>query len=198
MTHVLSVRRLLAPAALALALIALAAPGTARAQQVIQPSHQKKLDPVRLKLRGDLLALGDSLMSVQAAIARFEREPEAASDAVQISRARVLARACRNAQLQVAPTRATVRDTKLGPDVAKRQSALLAEFEPLTRTLAACDTTFQRMSQPKNAQETREWGLHRAHKLRDALAPIQRLTNDLFGAAGIQLTPPSATGSQQG
>jgi hypothetical protein len=199
MTSRPTVRTLLAAAALGLA--PLAAPHALAAQQVVMPSHRKTLDPARVLVRRDVLALSDSLLTVQAMIARFEHDPASPSDGVQLSRARALAGACRNAQRQVEPTRATVRDTKFDAgqtkgSVGRPHAALLQGFGPLMSTLVACDSTFRQMATgPKAAAVVRDWGLYRAHKVRDQLNAFQQLANTYLASLGIRPTPPGYRGT---
>ncbi|HEU4698944.1 MAG TPA: hypothetical protein VFS40_07185 [Gemmatimonadales bacterium] len=176
----------------ALAALALAPAGALQAQQSIQPigtAPAPTPDAARAKVRGALVALGDSLQTVSAAIARIERAPGSPSDALQLSRARVMGRACGGAATQLVATRRMVRESAIpGARVKAAQAEYLRALDKLHGTLGWCDSTFLAMSQPGKAEEAREWGMNRASRVRAALAEYQQVLLAYGGALGIDPT----------
>ena len=96
--------------------------GTAplHAQVVVQP--EPPLDSTRESLRDAMLVFRDSLITVDAAAARLQRDYREASGASLLSRARVMRDACGRSARTVPPTRSALLEAKLSTEKKLKSS----------------------------------------------------------------------------
>lgn len=178
-----------------LVLAALAA-GTrgAAAQQVLQPDAP--LNPAQTEVRSALYALRDSLLLVEAASARIERDLATASDAALRSRAHVLSGRCTVAQLQLDSARAVVAARALpAPDPRNVRALLDKALGALRTALTQCGTEFAALATPAKAEELRGYGIGRAKRVRLAIRDYRPSASQYFRLTFDQLYFPNVAGA---
>ena len=158
------------------------------AQTVIRP--QPPLDSARAVLRDALLVMRDSLLTIDGAAARLQRDYRVASGPSLLSRARVMRDACARSGRTVQPTRKVVLSAKLTePHKVKRRQELLGALEQLQSTLTQCQTQFDTMSQAGQAERVRGYANHRAHQVQLSLRTYEQSARKFLGAMGIRVVP---------
>jgi hypothetical protein len=148
------------------------------------------LDPARASLRDALLLLRDSLVSVDGAAARLQRDFRASSEASLLSRARVMHEACARSSRAVPPARGAVVSAKLsGPRKAKLRSELLRSMDRLHAALTRCENEFAQMSRAGQGEQVRGYGNNRADQAKASIRQYEETLGKFFGALGIKVRP---------
>ena len=147
----------------------------AQAQQVITPNTRAPLSPEKEKIHGTLVTLRDSLLVVQTAGGRLERDLRSSSDAVLRSRARSISAACASSSRAAASAQQTVTAS---PEPAKDPKKTRRHCWPPSRTFALPSTSARRTSP------------------RTSTRPTRKISGDTESAGPARrTTPSSATGS---
>lgn len=172
-----------------LVLAAMLVAGTVSAQAtVVQP--EIPLDSARAGLRDALLVLSDSLMSVDGAAARLQRDLRETSAASLLSRARVMHDACAGSVRTVQPTKTTLLAANLSqPLRLQRRRELLQALDRLHVALTRCEATFETMSQPGQGETVRDYAYARSETVQGAIRKYQENLRDFFTALGIRVLP---------
>ncbi|HYF38623.1 MAG TPA: hypothetical protein VD930_02960 [Gemmatimonadales bacterium] len=161
------------------------------AQIVVQP--EAPLDSARASLRDALLVLRDSLITVDAAAARLQRDYRAASGPSLLSRARVMRDACARSIRTIPVARTAVLKAK--PATTNRrmgQEDLVVALDTLSRALAGCEKDFSAMSQPDQAETVRGYGNDRAGRVLSRLRRYDQAMQNFLRAMGIRFIPVGA------
>lgn len=174
-------------------LAALAAPllaASLHAQQVIAPNTPAPLTGERALIHSSLVMLRDSLLLVQTAGGRLERDLRSSSDAVLRSRARSMSSACASSS-RVAANVQDVVATSSAPtkDPRKTRAGLLASLKELRGALDKCETDFTEFMQPDRAADLRGYGVSRSSKTNEAIQHYGTPLQQYLGAVDIVIEP---------
>lgn len=155
---------------------------------VVHP--EAPLDSARAALRDDLLTFRDSLLTIDAAAARLHRDYRQASEAVLLSRARVMTEACTRSVRNVPLARRAVQVSAASSD-ARRQTRrdLLGALDRLNRVLTGCQTEFTGLSQRGQGERVRGYGNDSAIRIQSGLREYERVLARYLNAMGIRIHP---------
>jgi hypothetical protein len=166
-------------------LTALVSPPLA-AQAVLRPDPP--LDSARATLRDALLVLRDSLVTIDGAAARLQRDYREASEASLLSRARLMHEACARSRRTVPTTRQTVQGFQLTEPVkVKRRQELVGVMDHLSQALTRCETEFAAMSQPDQGERVRGYANDRAIRMQGAVRNYEHVLREFLGPMGIRV-----------
>lgn len=167
--------------------------GSVSAQaRVIQP--EVPLDSARANLRDAVVILRDSLVTVDAAAARLQRDFRQTSGASLLSRARVMHDACARSARTVPATRETLLRAKLPvPRQARRRRELVNALDRLRGVLGRCEVDFAAMSRPGEGEAVRGYGYTRSQVVQGALQKYDQSLRQFLAAMGISVSPIGAT-----
>jgi hypothetical protein len=172
-----------------LVLVAMLAAGTLSAQATVVPP-EPPLDPMRAGLRDALLVLRDSLMTVDGAAARLQRDFRETSAASLLSRARVMHDACARSLRTVPPTKQTLTAADLSEPVrVQRRRELLQALDRLSGSLSRCEARFAAMSQPGQGETVRGYAYARSQAVQAAIRKYEENLRGFFTALGIYVSP---------
>jgi hypothetical protein len=158
------------------------------AQNVVRPAPP--LDSARAALRDALLEMRDSLITIDGAAGRLQRDYRAASGASLLSRARVMRDACARSVRTVQPTRNVVLAARLSePTKVKRRRELIGALDQLKGVLTRCEAEFAAMSQTGQEEQVRGYANDRAVRVQGALRSYEQRVRDFLGAMGIRVAP---------
>jgi hypothetical protein len=162
------------------------------AQIVVQP--EAPLDSARASLRDAILVLRDSLVTIDAAAARLQRDYREASGPSLLSRARVMRDACARSVRTIPSARSAVLKTELS-DVNRRKhrEALVSTLDTLRGVLTRCEKEFAAMSQPDQAETVRGYANDRAVRVLGSLRRYEQKMGNFLRAMGIRVTPLGAS-----
>jgi hypothetical protein len=159
---------------------------------VIQP--EAPLDSARASLRDAVLVLRDSLITVDAAAARLQRDFRQTSGASLLSRARMMRDACARSARAVPSTGETVRAARLSePLRVKRRRELVNALDRLRGVLGRCEVDFAAMSQPGEAETVRGYSYARSQVVQGALRKYEESLREFLTAMGIYISPAGST-----
>jgi hypothetical protein len=162
----------------------------AHAQQVVTPNTRAPLSPEKAKIHTALVTLRDSLLVVQTAGGRLERDLRNSSDAVLRSRARTISGACASSSRAAASAQQTVSASpEPVKDPKKTRQALLASFKDLRAALDKCTTDFTSYIDPAHAEDLRGYGVSRSSKTEDAIQRYGTPLQQYLGAVDIVIDP---------
>lgn len=168
-------------------LLSLAAPALA-AQAVVTPAAP--LDAARARVRDAMLMLRDSLMTVNGATARLQRDYRQTSGAVLTGRAREIANACARSVRNIGPTREVVAAAQAtNPVPVRRREELVRSLDSLSTRLGRCATEFGAMAAPGKSEEVRGYGVRRSEPVLRALDEYERAAEAFFATWGIEVLP---------
>jgi hypothetical protein len=169
------------------ALLAPAVP--AGAQTVITP--EAKLDSTQVVIFDALYRLRDSLQMVDAASASIARDRNQTSDAVLGSRARTMSERCRAAVRAADDVEDVVqRSDRPEPDPKGDRPRYLRALEQLRTEMQKCEEEFARLSRPESAQELRDYGIGRGHKVQQGIRGYEpEITRYFHAATGRRYAP---------
>jgi hypothetical protein len=177
-----------------LLLLGLLSPGPLAAQTVMRPAPP--LDSARAAVRDAVLVLRDSLITIDGAAARLQRDFRNASGPSLLSRASVMYEACARSTKAIPVARKALESTQLTePARIKHRQELLAELDRLRTAVGRCETEFAAMSKPGQAETVRGYANDRAIRLQGALRNYERVLRDYLGVMGIRMLPLGATRS---
>jgi hypothetical protein len=163
--------------------------GSLRAQAtVIQP--EAPLDFARAALRDALLVLRDSLITIDGAAARLQRDTRQTSGASLLSRARVMHDACSRSLRTLPPTREAVLAASLSdPLRLQRRRELVRALDRLRGVLSRCEGDFAAMSRPGEAETVRGYSYARSGVVQGALRRYEETLREFFAALDIPVSP---------
>jgi hypothetical protein len=168
-----------------------AAPGAASAlgaQTIVQPAAP--LDAGRVRLRDAMVTLRDSLITINGAAARLQRDYRTTSDAALTARAREIVRACARSIAVLPATREVVAAADAPAGARRRtQAGVLRALDSLQTTLTGCGTVFGELSRPGKGEEVRGYGNRRAEPILRALGDYDSAARNFFMAWGIDVRP---------
>ena len=148
------------------------------------------LDSARASLRDAVLVFRDSLVTVDGAAARLQRDYREASGPSLLSRAQQMYEACARSGRTVPPTRLAVKRTQVSqPLKVERRQELVEALDHLTQALGTCETEFAAMSKPGEAERVRGYGNDRATKVQAAIRSYEQVLREFLGTMGIQVLP---------
>jgi hypothetical protein len=170
----------------------LAATTPLEAQTVIRPAPT--LDSARVVIRDALWDLRDSLLTIDGAAARLQRDYRQASGPALLARARYMSQACARSSKTVAPARSVVRaaDVSAGLRLQHQRNLLLA-LDSLKLALGACEKEFAAMSRPGQAETVRGYGNDRAQRVQTGLRSYERILRGFLRVMEIPDVPPGIT-----
>jgi hypothetical protein len=158
------------------------------AQTVIRPVAP--LDSARAELRDVLVVLRDSLITIDGAAARLQRDFRTASAPSLVSRARAMRDACARSLRTVPPTRAALQAAHLThPKRLQLRGELVVALDSLKGVLRYCDTEFSAMSKPGQAEVVRGYGNDRAGRVQAGLRSYERALRGFLQGMGIRFLP---------
>ena len=160
-----------------------------RAQVVVQP--EPKLDSTQVVVFDALYRLRDSLQFVEAASARIARDRDMTSDAVLRSRALTMAERCEIVVRITSEVKDVVTRTgRPDPDPKGDRPRYLGALDTLRRRMEDCSTEFTRLAQPEAAQELRDYGIGRGHRVQEAIRAYDpEITRYFYSATGRRYQP---------
>jgi len=162
----------------------------AQAQQVITPNTRAPLSPEKEKIHNALVTLRDSLLVVQTAGGRLERDLHGSSDAVLRSRARTISAACASSSRAAASAQQTISGSpEPAKDPKKTRQALLASLKDLRASLDKCTTDFTSYIDPAHAEDLRGYGVSRSSKTDDAIQRYGVPLQQYLGVLDIVIDP---------
>jgi len=180
-----------------LLILGLVAAGPLAGQTVIRPAPP--LDSTRAALRDALLVLRDSLVTIDGAAARLQRDFRTASAPSLLSRARVMYQACARSGKAIPTARETVQSTQLtDPHKLERRKDLLAAMDQLEKAVGRCESEFAAMSKPGQAETVRGYANDRANRVQNALRSYEQALREYFGIMGIRVLPLGVSGTTSG
>jgi len=148
------------------AMVASAVP--VRAQIVVQPDPP--LDSTQAVIHDALYLLRDSLQFVEAASSRFARDRDMSSDAVLRSRALTMADRCESVVRITDEVKAVVgRSARPDPDPKGDRPRYLGALENLRSRMQECSTEFTHLAKPEAAQELRDYGIGKGHRVDESI-----------------------------
>jgi hypothetical protein len=164
------------------------------AQTVVRPAAP--LDSARAELRDALVVFRDSLITVDGAAARLQRDFRLASAPSLLSRARTMRDACARSLQTVPTTRATLQAAKLThPRRLQLRRELVIALDSLKDVLRYCETEFSAMSKPEQAEVVRGYGNDRATRVQAGLRSYERTLRGFLQVMGIRVLPLGVPGS---
>jgi hypothetical protein len=165
-----------------------AAPVALNAQAVVRPAGP--VPAVNAQARDAMLVLRDSLMTVNGAAARLQRDFRATSAAALTSRARQIANACARSARTVAPTRKAVAAADAdGPARISSRAAVLRALDSLAVEMTKCSDEFRAMALPDKGEEVRGYGNRRAEPILRALYAYDATATRFFKVWGMDVRP---------
>jgi hypothetical protein len=170
-------------------LLLLLAP-SAQAQQLVTPTTRAPLTPEKAKIHASLVSLRDSLLAVQTAGGRLERDVRSSSDAVLRSRARTMSAACSSSSRAAITAEQTVAASpEPVKDPNKTRQALVASLKDLRASLDKCATDFTSYTDPAHSNELRGYGVSRSGKTDDAIQRYSVRLEKYLGVVDIVIEP---------
>jgi hypothetical protein len=158
------------------------------AQTVVQPVVP--LDTARAALRDALVILRDSLVTIDGAAARLQRDYRAASGQSLLARARFMRDACARSVRTVPPTRAALLAANLSePRRVELRGQVVAALDSLKGVLRHCETEFSAMSGSGQAEVVRGYANERAGRVQGAVRRYERTLRDFLQVMGIRILP---------
>ena len=159
-----------------------------RAQTVMRPAAP--LDSARSALRDAVVVLRDSLVTIDGAAARLQRDYWTASGPALVARARSMRDACARSRRTVPPTRAVVQAAQLSDQKkAARRRELVTALDTLSTVLGRCETEFAAMSQEGQGERVRGYGNDRATKVQRSLRSYELALQSFLQIMGIRVLP---------
>jgi hypothetical protein len=174
----------------ALGLLVIAAP--LHAQQMVITNDT--LDAERRDVRDVLVVLRDSLRTVEAAAAQFERGHASASLELLYSQGQRIKNACIRSLRNIGPAREVVKADDW--DDAYRtlqQSELLEAMDTLEESLNDCDEVWDSLATLENEEELRSSGPGAAESITKDIHDYASAVSGYFKALGVYVSPIGAS-----
>jgi hypothetical protein len=158
------------------------------AQTVIKPAPA--LDSGQIVLRDAVVVLRDSLMTIDGAAGRLQRDYQAASGQALVARARFMRDACARSVSTIPPTRRVLVAAELsGEKKLKRRKELISALDSLKPVLSRCEADFAEMSRPGQGEQVRGYANSRALRVQSALRKYEGVLREFLQVMGIRLLP---------
>ena len=171
-----------------LAVVGVLGTHTLSAQTVVRPTPP--LDPARVALRNAVLVLRDTLVTIDGAAARLQRDYRSASSFLLLSRARIMRDACARSVQTIPPTQEALLAAQLSdPKKLKRRNDLVSALDRLKGVLSRCQSEFAAMSRPDQAETVRGYANDRAVRVQGALRQYEQTLRDFLGLMEIPVSP---------
>ena len=163
-----------------------------RGQTVMRPPAP--LDSARAVVRDAIVVLRDSLVTIDGAAARLQRDYWTASGPALVARARFMRDACARSRRTVPPTRDMVQAAELSDQkkLARRRE-LVTALDTLKTVLGRCETEFAGMSQDGQGERVRGYGNDRAIKVQRSLRSYEHTLQSFLQLMGIRILPAGST-----
>jgi hypothetical protein len=164
---------------------------------VIQP--EAPLDSARAALKDAVLILRDSLITIDGAAVRLQRDFRQTSGASLLSRARMMHDACARSVQTVPSTREAVLAAQVSaPLRVKRRRELINALDRLRGVLSRCEVDFAAMSRPAEAETVRGYAYARSQVVQGALRKYEESLREFLTALGIYVSPAGAASRASG
>lgn len=148
------------------------------------------LDLERRDVRDILVVLRDSLHTVEAAAAQFDRGHAAASIELLYSRGRTLKNACTRSLRNIGPAREVVKADDWGDEYrTMRQGQVLEAIDLLEQSVNACQSVWDGLVTPENAEQIRTAGPAEAESITKAIHEYGNVVAGYYKALGIYVRP---------
>jgi hypothetical protein len=148
------------------------------------------LDAERRDVRDVLVVLRDSLRTVEAAAAQFQRGNASASPELLYSRGKTIKSACIRSIRNVEPARQVVKADDWGNEHQTLwQNELLQAMDSLEQSLNACEATWDHLATPENADQIRTTGPPEAESISNDIKGYSAVVGGYFKALGIYVSP---------
>jgi hypothetical protein len=165
-----------------------AAPLALSAQAVFRPAGP--LPAANAQVRDAMLVLRDSLMTVNGAAARLQRDFRQTSHAALTSHARQIANACARSARTLVPTRKAVAAAEAdSPARISTRAAMLRALDSLEVEMTKCRDEFGAMAMPGKGEEVRGYGNRRAEPILRALYAYDATATRFFKVWGMDVRP---------
>ena len=148
------------------------------------------LDLERRDVRDILVVLRDSLHTVEAAAAQFDRGHASASIELLYSRGRTLKNACTRSLRNIGPAREVVKGDDWGDEYrTMRQGQVFEAIDLLEQSVDACQSVWDRLVTPENAEQIRTAGPAEAESITKAIHDYGKVVAGYYKALGIYVRP---------
>ena len=165
-----------------------AAPVALGAQAVV--TQTGPVSAASAQVRDAMLVLRDSLMAVNGAAARLQRDYRQTSDAALTWRAREIANACARSVRTLEPTRKVIAAADAEGAVRIRaRTEVLGALNALAAEMGRCSDEFAAMAERGKAEEVRGYGNRRAEPILKALYDYDVIASRFFKAWGMEVRP---------
>jgi hypothetical protein len=152
------------------------------------------LDAERRDVRDALVVLRDSLRTVEAAAAQFERGHASASPELLYSRGKTIKNACNRSLRNIEPTRKVVKSDDWDNDYrTQRQNELLEAMDTLEKSLNACVAVWDRLTAPEGIEEIRASSPGKAQSITQDIHDYTTPVTSYFKALGVYVRPIGAS-----
>ena len=169
----------------------LVAAGPLHGQMVVTPDT---LDAQRRDVRDILVVLRDSLHTVEAAAAQFDRGHSSASVELLYSRGRTIKNACTRSLRNIGPAREVVKADDWGDEYrTMRQNQVLEAMDVLEKSVNACQSVWDGLVTPENAEQIRTAGPAEAESITKAIHAYGAVVSGYYKALGIYVSPAGAS-----
>ena len=151
---------------------------------------QDTLEAERRDVRDVLVILRDSLQTVEAAAAQFERGHATASPELLYSRGRSIKNACIRSLRNVEPARQVVKTNDWVSEYqTKWQNELLQAMDSLEKSLNACEAVWHRLATPETAEQIRTAGPPEAESITRDIHGYTAVVSSYYKALAIYVKP---------
>jgi hypothetical protein len=168
--------------------LALAAASPAMAQSdFVRP---EALDSASAQMRDSYVLVRDTLRQVNAGSALLQRDVRIGSEAVLISRARMLESSCSASLRQLDLARREMLASKLAPRApAPRRTALDKSLTDLRSVLLTCVSEYQKLGTRAQAPEIRGRGIAQSRTNQQAVRNFESAADAYLLSLGIKVRP---------
>lgn len=152
------------------------------------------LDAERRDVRDILVVLRDSLHSVEAAAAQFDRGHASASVELLYSRGKTIKNACTRSVRNIGPAREVVKADDWDDEYRTMwQNQVLEAMDVLEQSVNACQLAWGRLATPENAEQIRSAGPGEAESITNAIHDYTAVVSGYYKALGIYVRPIGAS-----
>ena len=148
------------------------------------------LDAQRRDVRDILVVLRDSLHTIEAAAAQFDRGHSSASVELLYSRGRTIKNACTRSLRNIGPAREVVKADDWGDEYrTMRQHQVLEAMDVLEESVNACQSVWDGLVTPENAEQIRTAGPAEVESITKAIHVYGTVVSGYYKALGIYVSP---------
>lgn len=152
------------------------------------------LDVARRDVRDILVVLRDSLHTVEAAAAQFDRGHTSASVELLYSRGRMIKNACTRSLRNIGPAREVVKADDWGDEYRTTwQNQVLEAMDVLEKSVNACQAVWDGLVTPENAEQIRTAGPAEAESITKAIHDYGQAVAGYYKVLGIYVRPVGAS-----